>query len=502
MDITFNSSAKANGRVNHSELYKNEGISNDFLYQKHRQETVQLRKKKRSDLFVKTRERNNAKRDFLEELATIENPSVTSILESDLIGNLTSGDRNRQTSALKIYRRLLQNKEDVEAIYHLNLHSTFGVIFLQSEPFTEIEELSIAVLSQMMIDTARLSELLTTSVITKIINSLSGQKANVVIESLCILETALSLDLAIKPYIFNFNLVSTLCDTYLRFDGIQLKRQIATVINVFFCEINVQIGELLEGQSFVDFLKHVLRTEADEVLLAETLETLTNIAMRSILHTDYIVTRKFLPIVIDFMDGSVIRSCLEFTSAIVEYGINYVGVLCSDQYFTRLWNVATSSAYPIRVRGEAFLLVSKFVKNGLLTIQPKVTTELVETLTRSLSSSMPFDIRVSSVSAIKELLTNDNSGIVKMCLSDDLLKSLCDLLTITKVESVIDVIVCLEKIMFYAVSHGMGKQIRSKLEEFNVTNKFVYLLQNQSLEIFTVADRFATHYLDESMDDE
>ncbi|KAI6213553.1 hypothetical protein M3Y94_00163600 [Aphelenchoides besseyi] len=473
MSSSIRSSGNTPNRLKLSNRYKNEGMNTTVLYHKHRQETVELRKKKRSDLYVQTRERNTAKY----ESATIADPPISSIFDSALIENLTSTDRNRQFMALQVYNHLFQEQENVETVYHLNLHNTFAIIFLQSDPFTEYEELSIVVLSQMMIETSRLPELFSMAVLAKLSNSLSSQKANVVTASLCILQNALPFNLPLKTHFFNFSFISTLCDIFVRFDEIQLKRQIAAVINVFFCEIDVCISEILQANSFVDFLTHVLRTEADEVLLAEIIEALANIAERTYLHADWIIGNKFLPIIVEFMDGSVIRSCFEFANSMVDHGKDNMAILCSEQFFTRIWNVATSSDYPIRVRREAFLLVAKFVKHDLLKVHPSLATELVEQLIRNLNSSMPFDIRVSSVLAIKHVLINDSPGIAKMCMSDDLLKSLCDLLTITKVESVIDVIVCLDKIMYHAVSHGMGTQIRLKLEEFNVTNKFAYLLK-------------------------
>lgn len=83
-------------------------------------------------------------------------------------------------------------------------------------------------------------------------------------------------------------------------------------------------------------------------------------------------------------------------------------------------------------------------------------------------------------------------------INEKLLAALCDLLTVMHVDTVLNSIACLDKIMDYGMASGIDGNLREMLETCNASEKFEFLTKSTSYEIFNMADRFINKYLEQS----
>lgn len=98
---------------------------------------------------------------------------------------------------------------------------------------------------------------------------------------------------------------------------------------------------------------------------------------------------------------------------------------------------------------------------------------------------------------IKQLLLNYNEdAIFRQCACESLLSSLCDLLTVMHVDTVMNSIICLDKIMDFAVLNDIDSELLQILETCGCCEKFEFLTNSGCYDVFKAADSFINKYLD------
>lgn len=474
----------------HQSLYKNNGLSTSSLHQKHRDETVELRKKKRDDGFTRTRR-------LLELTQEPSEPMVKSVLDQYLINDLTSRDEGRELKALRIYSKLFSSPDSIDQIQDMNVISVFADIFLRSDPLTELESQSIISLSKLSNDFGLISSFFSSGVIAKLVNSLDSENFESLDHTLFLLEEVVRLDPGSHKICADLNLLPTSLRLYLRFDRVDLRRQIVTMMNNYF-DNNIPVEDIT--MELLDFFKFVLTNEADEILLRETFEIITKIAQVSRAHADLLISNGFL-LISQFLDGSIAHDCILFIQVVVKHGENYMKALTDLGYFEKIWAIAHSKLTPAKYRGDAFSTIAMFFKYGFLRYRPELTNDLITPLIESLCES-GFEVRRQSLLTIKQILYCCGASVMEKCINDKLLGTLCDLLTVMHVDTVLNSIRCLDKIMDFAVSKGIEVDVRDILEAHNAQEKFEFLTNGQSYEVFKVADTFITKYFEDPSEDQ
>ncbi|KAI6233283.1 hypothetical protein M3Y99_00931100 [Aphelenchoides fujianensis] len=160
-------------------------------------------------------------------------------------------------------------------------------------------------------------------------------------------------------------------------------------------------------------------------------------------------------------------------------------------------SAATDPQLRVGARVEAIFAIARSVRCGLLRTRPEVGHSLV-IVAINLVCNCRFELRISAVEVIKEVLSCHDDRLTRLCAhSDELLKSLCDLLTVQHTEAVLSALICLDEIMQFAVAQGNDAEIHAKLADFDVAPRFEYLRSKHPLHVFAVVRRFCRPHGDE-----
>ncbi|KAI6189914.1 Importin subunit alpha [Aphelenchoides bicaudatus] len=324
----------SNPSSSHQALYKHNGVSTNLLHQKHREETVELRKKKRDDSFARTRRLLELSRDQVVE------PALRSVFDQDLINDLTSTDDERVFLALQTYARLFSSSECVDQMHEIELVKVIVEIFMRSEPFTSMESVCVIVLSKLSNDFDRITCFLNAGVISKLINSFGSTNLESLEHAVFLLEEIVRHDSNTRSICTNLEILPASVKLYLNYDQLSLRRQILTLICNYF-DFEVPLYEI--SKELLEFLHYVILNEADELLLSDAFDILTKITQFSSLHANLLVNDGFLGEAISFLNGDVAHSCMMFVKAIASYGEEHIKVLADLGYLEQIWNIASST---------------------------------------------------------------------------------------------------------------------------------------------------------------